>query len=303
MTEFNPGPPHASGPSKKSTKRSCCGCLLVFLAVILVVGIFAAILGGGDGDDAEATAPSPSPTQTEESEEPEENDDDAAEPSSASPTPSLPAPSASRPTERPAPTPTADPDRHNSVVSRVIDGDTVELANGDRVRLLGIDTPEVGECHANTATQRMRDLVEGREVALVRDGRNADRYDRLLRYIDVDGTDAGLTLIQEGLAVSRYDSRDGYGFHTREPDYIAADQATATQVCAPPPAPSTPAPAPAPAQKQPPAGNCDPNYTPCVPPYPPDINCSDIDFSVRVIGSDPHGLDRDGDGVGCEANG
>jgi hypothetical protein len=39
-----------------------------------------------------------------------------------------------------------------------------------------------------------------------------------------------------------------------------------------------------------------------VPPYPPDVDCGDLSSSVRVVGSDPHGLDRDGDGFGCESN-
>ena len=45
---------------------------------------------------------------------------------------------------------------------------------------------------------------------------------------------------------------------------------------------------------------CDPNYSGCVPVYPPDVDCGDLGGSVQVTGSDPHGLDRDGDGVGCE---
>ncbi len=68
---------------------------------------------------------------------------------------------------------------------------------------------------------------------------------------------------------------------------------------APAPAPAVPAPAPAPEPK--PHG-CDPNYSPCIPPGPPDLDCADIDGPVQVIGSDPHRLDRDGDGVGCESS-
>jgi hypothetical protein len=36
-------------------------------------------------------------------------------------------------------------------------------------------------------------------------------------------------------------------------------------------------------------------------PTPPDVDCSDVDGPIQVTGDDPHGLDRDGDGVGCEA--
>lgn len=48
---------------------------------------------------------------------------------------------------------------------------------------------------------------------------------------------------------------------------------------------------------------CDPSYpTICLPPGPPDLNCSDIGFAnFPVVGRDPHGFDRDRDGIGCEA--
>jgi hypothetical protein len=46
--------------------------------------------------------------------------------------------------------------------------------------------------------------------------------------------------------------------------------------------------------------NCEPGYDPCVPTYPPDLDCADLNGPYSVSGSDPHGLDADGDGVGCE---
>jgi hypothetical protein len=45
---------------------------------------------------------------------------------------------------------------------------------------------------------------------------------------------------------------------------------------------------------------CDPNYSGCVPIYPPDVNCPEVAGPVDSLGSDPHGLDRDNDGVACE---
>lgn len=47
-------------------------------------------------------------------------------------------------------------------------------------------------------------------------------------------------------------------------------------------------------------GSCEPGYSPCVPPYPPDLDCSDLNGPIYVTGSDPHRLDGDGDGVACE---
>lgn len=49
-----------------------------------------------------------------------------------------------------------------------------------------------------------------------------------------------------------------------------------------------------------PSGDCAPGYSPCVPAFPPDVDCGDVSGPIQVTGSDPHGLDRDGDGVGCE---
>ena len=61
---------------------------------------------------------------------------------------------------------------------------------------------------------------------------DVDKYGRLLRYVDVGGTDAGLSLIKAGLAIARYDSRDGYGAHREEDAYIAADAAAPNKTCA-----------------------------------------------------------------------
>ena len=70
-----------------------------------------------------------------------------------------------------------------AVVIRVIDGDTVELSNGERVRFIGIDAPEIGEPGADEATEFVRERVEGRTVWLEPDGNNTDRHGRLRRYI------------------------------------------------------------------------------------------------------------------------
>ena len=96
-----------------------------------------------------------------------------------------------------------------ATVQRVVDGDTLVLETGDRVRVLGIDSPEAArddrpaECGADAATTAARDLVEGQSVRLISDPSqaDADRYDRLLRYVEnYDGTDLSLHLIENGHA-------------------------------------------------------------------------------------------------------
>jgi len=70
-----------------------------------------------------------------------------------------------------------------ATVVRVIDGDTIVLANGERVRFIGVDAPEVGRPGADEATRFVRERVEGRVVWLEADGADRDRHGRLRRYI------------------------------------------------------------------------------------------------------------------------
>lgn len=111
-------------------------------------------------------------------------------------------------------------------VDRIVDGDTI-VVDGQKIRVIGIDTPERGECGYDSATLAMAALVDGKEVTLTPGAKDdTDKYDRLLRYVEVNGVDAGLTLIRDGWAIARYDSRDGYGAHIREAEYVAADAAS-----------------------------------------------------------------------------
>jgi micrococcal nuclease len=92
-------------------------------------------------------------------------------------------------------------------VKRVIDGDTFELIDGERVRLIGIDTPEtargrrVDEPFADVATEFTRSMVEGRDVRLEFDVQLRDRYGRLLAYVYLDdGTFLNAELVRLGFA-------------------------------------------------------------------------------------------------------
>lgn len=91
-----------------------------------------------------------------------------------------------------------------AVVSRVIDGDTIELAGGGRVRLVQIDTPEAGEeCYADRATELARRLLPpGTRVRLELDPRldRVDRYRRQLAYVRKGGENVNVTLVRRGAA-------------------------------------------------------------------------------------------------------
>ena len=94
----------------------------------------------------------------------------------------------------------------------MIDGDTldVELSDGtvDRVRIIGINAPESGECFADEATAGLADLVAGERVELIADRTDRDRYDRLLRYVELAGEDIGARLVSDGLSVVRVSEPD-----------------------------------------------------------------------------------------------
>lgn len=85
-------------------------------------------------------------------------------------------------------------------VARVIDGDTLVLENGERVRLLGIDTPERGEFLYLEAKELLSNLTAGRTVFLQTGREDRDKYGRQLRWIISDGGLANLDLVESGLA-------------------------------------------------------------------------------------------------------
>lgn len=206
-------------------------------------------------------------------------------------------------------------------VNRVIDGDTIEVRIGGHlftVRYIGIDTPETVhpsrpvEPFGLDASERNKELVAGREVILEKDVSETDRFGRLLRYVWLDEvTLVNAILVSEGLAqVSTFPPDVKYtdqflalqelarvnqiGLWGDAPVIV---EATSTRV--PPTAAATPR-FVVPTQ---PAQNCDPSYpTVCIPPFPPDLDCGEIPYRrFAVRGSDPHGFDRDRDGIGCES--
>jgi micrococcal nuclease len=96
-----------------------------------------------------------------------------------------------------------------ALVTRVIDGDTIELQNGKRLRYIGIDSPETGgDCFSREATEKNRELVLNKTVRLIKDVSETDRYGRLLRYVyvkdDVLETEIYVNdaLVREGFATA-----------------------------------------------------------------------------------------------------
>jgi Staphylococcal nuclease homologue len=178
-------------------------------------------------------------------------------------------------------------------------------------------SPELGSggCYSRAArTALLRLAPPGRPVVLETDPGldRVDRYGRLLRYVKRNGVNVNLELARRG-AAAPYFYRGDRGRYAGSLMRAAQGAKAAMRglwgacpstVLDPQRAVETGRSGP-PTRTAPPSGKCDPNYSGgCVPLYPPDVDCAAIRAlgiaPVRVIGSDPHRLDGDNDGLGCE---
>lgn len=220
-----------------------------------------------------------------------------------------------------------------AVVRRIVDGDTLELAavaagsalpntHQVDVRLLEIDAPETehpnksAQCYGTEATNHLAGMAPpGSTVWIQRDVELEDQYGRYMLYLwNAEGRFVNLAMVQDGYAkADLYMPNDRYW-----PQISGADNDVRTTdtglwgACAsfgepedspePQPAPEPqpePELQPVPEPDPEPASSCAPGYSPCVPTYPPDVDCGDVGGPISVTGSDPHGLDGDGDGTAC----
>lgn len=101
----------------------------------------------------------------------------------------------------PSPTPAIN-SKETVLISKVLDGDTVETSKGEKIRYLGINSPENGEPYSKEASEKNSQLVLGKNVQLEFDVQNKDRYGRTLAYVFIDKTLINVELVKLGLAVS-----------------------------------------------------------------------------------------------------
>jgi endonuclease YncB( thermonuclease family) len=191
-----------------------------------------------------------------------------------------------------------------TTVAAVTDGDTLRLTDGRRVRLLQIDTPELGsgECYSRAARSALLALAPlGSRVVLERD------------FARRGTVNVNVELVKRGAAAPYFYGGERGRYAARL--LAEAQQARASRrglwgACprtqldpgrAVETGPSGPATSTPPTNE-----TCDPNYAGgCVPSYPPDVDCADLEARgvptpVRVVGADPHRLDADDDRLGCE---
>ena len=198
-----------------------------------------------------------------------------------------------------------------ALVTRIIDGDTfdaVVVGKRDRVRPIGVDAPEATskvEPYGREATEFARRRLSGKNVRLERDVEPRDRYGRLLAYVWLQPpTSRTMTEIRTKM-FNAILLAEGYAqLLTIPPNvrYVDAFRVLQTEarergkgLWAKVPRAR---PAPTPALKK----QCDRAYPDvCIPSPPPDLDCRDIPYRrFRVLPPDPHRVDGDKNGIGCE---
>ncbi len=227
-----------------------------------------------------------------------------------------------------------------TTVTEVIDGDTIVVASGQHVRLVQIDTPELAsdECYATQATQATEGLLPiGTRVILKSDPSldQTDRYGRALRYVYRGTENVNLALVRMGAAAPYFYQGDrgqyaGRLYHlavaaksahrglwgTCSATELAPTSALATHASAPPATTGSGGSGGSSGDSGGSSGgggtsSCTPGYSPCLVYHGgEDYDCSGGSgngpyytapgVTYTVSGSDPYGLDGDGDGYGCQ---
>lgn len=125
-------------------------------------------------------------------------------------------------------------DYNNILVRKVVDGDTIELENGERIRLIGIDTPEMYESDklfrdvqrtgqdiktiqnmGREAYEFTKQLCEGKRVRLEFDLEKRDKYDRLLAYVFIPVCGTNWLQVSDGV-VKKHIAKDDGSLHVED---------------------------------------------------------------------------------------
>ena len=87
-------------------------------------------------------------------------------------------------------------------VIRIIDGDTFETVSGEKVRMIGINAPEISDIFGVEAKEHLKNLIENEYITLIGDqlSNDKDMYQRLLRYVYLNGVDINKKMIDDGFA-------------------------------------------------------------------------------------------------------
>lgn len=193
-------------------------------------------------------------------------------------------------------------------VVSVTDGDTIKLENGKVVRYIGIDTPETVhpskpvQCFGKEASDKNKELVNGKEVILVKDVSETDKYGRLLRYVYVGDIFVNDYLVKNGYAhSSSYPPDVKYQDQFRKSEEEARNNKiglwadNACKVESAPVAPITPSVSPSQSNSGSGSYACN-----CSKTCPQMSSCAEAQYQLNVCGCSKR--DADKDGIACDAD-
>ncbi len=179
------------------------------------------------------------------------------------------------------------------------DGDSWVASDGKEYRLGLVNAPERNEpCGSQARAFTSEYLDEGFTV----DVYSSDRYGRsVVEAFDAQGNSLNVALAKSGYGNDKFLKQFRHENTDLAERLDAAFAAAPHRDCLNSGAKAKASPSPQSLVQQPKkqAGNCHPNYSPCLKNVA-DLDCGEIGFPVTVIGSDPYRLDRDGDGIGCD---
>ncbi|MEM0242941.1 MAG: thermonuclease family protein [Candidatus Aenigmatarchaeota archaeon] len=86
-------------------------------------------------------------------------------------------------------------------VASVIDGDTFVDEKGEKIRLIGINAPEIGKKCYEESKEKLKEMIEKKYVKIVYDVKKKDKYNRTLAYVFINDLNVNLIMIKEGYAI------------------------------------------------------------------------------------------------------
>ncbi len=185
----------------------------------------------------------------------------------------------------------------NGVVTKVIDGDTLDIKTKDGkaivIRLALVDAPETSEPGYTQAKDFVSQKCLNKAAEVDPDNNQDLTFGRLVAVVYCEGHNINEAIIANGFATI-YQSFCGVSEFA---DTVWAQKFGCSNEGASGNSGTSVT------DDEDDVGDCDASYASvCIPSAPPDLDCGEISHkNFKVLSPDPHGFDRDGDGIGCES--
>ena len=171
-------------------------------------------------------------------------------------------------------------------VTKIVDGDIIHAA-GQSIRLALVFSPELNKPIGLLAKQFVQQICPvGSNVFVDEDdGQTQGSFGGIVALVYCNGVNLNKAVIEDGFGEISIDSCHKSEFALNSWSGCSRNQQLTESET----------------QFYQTKSDCDPNYSgACIPINSSDLDCKDVPSNIKVVGSDPHRLDRDGDGIACE---